>query len=673
MDSADKMNPSYKSLAPAPLSTSLISQDPSGNSPTTPIVFAVPSLRGKLVVEQMTHTFRGLWAISDAAHDIPGQASEFEFQLMCENTIECTIPMSGKYHGWFMLQQPAPKHPLKIEDKEINIHFGPFCELTNLCNIEGEGYNKFGKFAVHGSLAKDGTLQMYRTYAPKTSLLSGRSKKSLKSPIVGSSACEKVVTKNLKPKTPRGVTPRESTSRSLKEGSYGADSIANISSVPVIHRAVKRGRPTSPESGDSVSGLSMTSAECKSVSKSSKPEIPRTPRISQKLLKCSELLKDLCRQSQAVWFKEPVDYIKLKIPDYPKIVMQPMDFSTVRGNLEKGVYKSPNDFADHVRLIFKNAISYNTLRDNPVHIAARELSNRFEEKFRIMCYSSFAADSNPELMKKKKIGCAVRAAKRVQVPGALVSELPPPAIDSNLHTIMELQRQMSEMQNEITQLRNVVRHSDVKGSSHRSSLKSLDLYPETLTLEEKRSLISTINKLPPEKMSKVVDIIQSAISTTDRDDDGEVEIPLDELDVKTLRRLQDYVESIYSSKRKKVENVEIQRQNGIKKPRKKSKILPGCSATLNSATTFGNANNTCEQKIFHVAPAVEGVSLTVASSCEVASAAFEEPKLVDITGNSSLTCGYDETVTKHVSDTSHPLLSNAHQDQVKMCPLDTIS
>jgi Bromodomain extra-terminal - transcription regulation len=77
---------------------------------------------------------------------------------------------------------------------------------------------------------------------------------------------------------------------------------------------------------------------------------------------------------------------------------------------------------------------------------------------------------------------------------------------------------------------------------YRSSLKSLDLYPETLTLEEKRSLISTINKLPPEKMSKVVDIIQSAISTTDRDDDGEVEIPLDELDVKTLRRLQDYVE-----------------------------------------------------------------------------------------------------------------------------------
>jgi len=65
---------------------------------------------------------------------------------------------------------------------------------------------------------------------------------------------------------------------------------------------------------------------------------------------------------------------------------------------------------------------------------------------------------------------------------------------------------------------------------------------QPLTLEEKKSLISQIHKLPGERMQKVLDIIQSALPASEREDADEVEINVDELDTVTLRKLQEYVQ-----------------------------------------------------------------------------------------------------------------------------------
>ena len=69
-----------------------------------------------------------------------------------------------------------------------------------------------------------------------------------------------------------------------------------------------------------------------------------------------------------------------------------------------------------------------------------------------------------------------------------------------------------------------------------------------MTIEEKKALIAQIHKLPGEKMARVVHIIQSALPPSDREDGDEVEIPLDELDTATLRKLQDYVQVLFLSK-----------------------------------------------------------------------------------------------------------------------------
>ncbi len=46
-------------------------------------------------------------------------------------------------------------------------------------------------------------------------------------------------------------------------------------------------------------------------------------------------------------------------------------------------YETAEGFAEDIRLVFRNALLFNKEQGHPVHIAARELSSRFEEKFRL--------------------------------------------------------------------------------------------------------------------------------------------------------------------------------------------------------------------------------------------------------------------------------------------------
>jgi hypothetical protein len=77
------------------------------------------------------------------------------------------------------------------------------------------------------------------------------------------------------------------------------------------------------------------------------------------------------------------------------------------------------------------------------------------------------------------------------------------------------------------------------------TLSFRDAAQNPLTFEEKKTLIAKIHKLPPNKMEEVVEIIQAAIPPESRADSEEIEIPLDELDTYTLRRLQKFVEVSY--------------------------------------------------------------------------------------------------------------------------------
>lgn len=318
------------------------------------------------------------------------------------------------------------KGQIKVEDKEINIRFIAVVGEEGCHRVEGEGVNKFGKFKVYGSLSGDGYLQMYREYLPKE---------------------------------PNG----------LKRKSGAISNVTKPSPVKEPNRGGQRVRKAASL------GASFVSGE-RSHSKSATPSVAsseggaRTQRLSQHMVKCSEILKDLMKQSHAVWFNQPVDHVALKIPDYPTIIKEPMDFSTIQRNLDHHSYKSPEAFSEHVRLVFKNAITYNTMRDNPVHIAARELSNRFEDRYRQLM-SQLTAQGYGQVVGDLPSGrggaFGAGGVRRVKPRGGLkrtASYGPgqiqlPLAMDGGL---LELQRKMMEMQNEISTLRAQVKQNEVK-------------------------------------------------------------------------------------------------------------------------------------------------------------------------------------------------------------------
>ena len=61
----------------------------------------------------------------------------------------------------------------------------------------------------------------------------------------------------------------------------------------------------------------------------------------------------------AVYFNVPVDPVALNIPDYFRIIPEPMDLGTVKSNLQSGAYASPAALLADVRLIFANCRLYN--------------------------------------------------------------------------------------------------------------------------------------------------------------------------------------------------------------------------------------------------------------------------------------------------------------------------
>ncbi|KAJ9353919.1 putative transcription regulator BDF1 [Paecilomyces variotii] len=83
------------------------------------------------------------------------------------------------------------------------------------------------------------------------------------------------------------------------------------------------------------------------------------------LLKAVQNLK---RSHDARFYKEPVDPIKLNIPNYPLIITRPMDLGTIERKLKNNEYETPEAVADDVRLMAQNALVFN----GPDHIVAQE-------------------------------------------------------------------------------------------------------------------------------------------------------------------------------------------------------------------------------------------------------------------------------------------------------------
>mmetsp|Transcript_12200 Transcript_12200/g.23771 ORF Transcript_12200/g.23771 Transcript_12200/m.23771 type:complete len:302 (+) Transcript_12200:428-1333(+) len=76
-------------------------------------------------------------------------------------------------------------------------------------------------------------------------------------------------------------------------------------------------------------------------------------------------------------FREPVLWKEWDLPDYPKIVKEPMDLGTIKQNLDQQKYADLDEFVRHMRLVWSNCMAYNA-DGSDLYKVALKLKRKFD-------------------------------------------------------------------------------------------------------------------------------------------------------------------------------------------------------------------------------------------------------------------------------------------------------
>ena len=261
---------------------------------------------------------------------------------------------------------------------------------------------------------------------------------------------------------------------------------------------------------------------------------------------CARLLREIMRNEGLSWpFNKPVDPIQFQ--DYYDVVKEPIDLGTIKKRLDGNEYEEPDEFAAEVRKVWANCFLYNQ-PGTDVHRMATQLSAQFEEKFRELDRGSGGGGGpgNAEMRRMKKQMAEMQKAMAQQ------------------NQLMQQQQQLVAQQQQMAMMQPVAAPAGGGGGRGRPRAKSTALVPaaaaqtaivpvdETrdMTYEEKADVSARINKLNPQNLSKVVQIIKTSMPMLGGGSEGEIDVDINALDTRTLWKLHQFVRSCEATKRK---------------------------------------------------------------------------------------------------------------------------
>lgn len=326
------------------------------------------------------------------------------------------------------------------------------------------------------------------------------------------------------------------------------------------------------------SAYSSSSSSSLSHTINSPKRVKRPPTNSSKLSKgpvrkaltpemqfCSQILKELTKKANLVisWpFLDPVDPVKLNIPDYFTIIKQPMDLNKIRSKLlETKEYSSSDEFEADVRLIISNCLLYNGI-ESDVATMCRGFERLFDDLWA----------TKPSVFPLPP-PAPIKRQQPQQFSGSFGS-----TNDSDSQRIFELNNKIQVLQAELNGLlmrsAGIVSpsghlspsgsHSSIPSSSSHTSTAPKrvrkkpaprSFSPSTsnrpvseeqflstpMNFEEKSLLSQQVNELDPDRLGRVVEIIQSGMSLEAQGDSDVIELDIESLPVRTLRELQRFV------------------------------------------------------------------------------------------------------------------------------------
>uniref|UniRef100_A0A3B4B125 Bromodomain containing 4 n=1 Tax=Periophthalmus magnuspinnatus TaxID=409849 RepID=A0A3B4B125_9GOBI len=311
-----------------------------------------------------------------------------------------------------------------------------------------------------------------------------------------------------------------------------------------------------------------------------------TPKRQEQLRSCARLLKEMLSKKHVAYawpFYKPVDVKALGLHDYYDIIKHPMDLSTIKKKLDNRQYKDAQEFAADVRLMFSNCYKYNP-PDHDVVGMARKLQDVFEMRFAKM-------PDEPE--KTAPVPTPSSACPTRLPPAPVVSEDSSASSETESSvggSDHERQQRLAELQEQVRSVSLKAVHEQLaalsqpqtckpkkkdrdkkekKKEKHKQKLyscicclnacatcpynHSLSTEPSKwppMTYEEKRQLSLDINKLPGDKLGRVVHIIQSREPSLKNSNPDEIEIDFEALKPSTLRELEKYVSNCLRKKKK---------------------------------------------------------------------------------------------------------------------------
>ncbi|XP_026107838.1 bromodomain-containing protein 3-like isoform X7 [Carassius auratus] len=334
-------------------------------------------------------------------------------------------------------------------------------------------------------------------------------------------------------------------------------------------------------------------------------------KLNDHLKYCDTILKEMLSKKHAAYawpFYKPVDAEALELHDYHEIIKQPMDLSTVKKKMDSREYQDAQSFAADIRLMFSNCYKYNP-PDHEVVAMARKLQDVFEMKFAKMPDEP-AEPSSPSAVSATAVVSKSTGSSESSVDSSSSSS---DSEEERATRLAELQEQLKAVHEQLAALsqgpvskpkkkkekkekekkkkdkekdkdKNKVKVEDEKKAKSSQTNKQPQQKKTTarkpnststtrqpkkggkpgsanyesdeeesfpMSYDEKRQLSLDINRLPGEKLGRVVHIIQSREPSLRDSNPDEIEIDFETLKPSTLRELERYVKSCLQKKQRK--------------------------------------------------------------------------------------------------------------------------
>ncbi|NWV86451.1 BRDT protein, partial [Dasyornis broadbenti] len=389
----------------------------------------------------------------------------------------------------------------------------------------------------------------------------------------------------------------------------------------------------------------------RSVSDSQEPPgIIKKIQLSKQLKHCNAILKEMSSKKHAAYawpFLKPVDAASFSTGENQAIAKCHIDLGTIKRKMDNFEYNDIQEFATDVRLMFMSCYKHNS-PDHEIVAMARKLQDVFEMHFakipdepvasdhllqpvreKTEVYSSESSNDNSSEEKSyedseeerkvhlKKLheqlkvlhrrlwvltkACLSRLEKKK---GKAKREKRKNKEKAEIKSLIQKKKYLKYM-----------KKSKKKLSLNTQSKKAMQQVllahksededgAKPMNYDEKRQLSLDINKLPGDKLGKVVHIIQSREPALRNSNPDEIEIDFETLNASTLRELEKYVATCLRKKQRKQATKPTKSKEELNSERKQDleKRLLEVNGQLNP---MKESFKSCSEFFLSLSPAVE--------------------------------------------------------------------